>query len=99
QMATKIQIPLMKKYIVYMGIITVTSGLQLYAEPQLINPFFGVGATATTPANTWSINQLILTLGIQEGKVGQASALSLIVLLVALVAGAFLIFRTDFFDS
>lgn len=99
QLATQIQLPLLTKYLVYMGIVSFTNALQIYAEPQLLNQFFGVGATPTTPASTWSINQLILTLGIQEGKVGEASALSLMVLLVALIAGWFLVFRTDFFDS
>lgn len=99
QLALQIQLPLLSKYLVYMGIVTFTAALQIYAEPQLLNSYFGVGATATTPASTWSINQLILTLGIQEGKIGEASALSLLVLLVAVIAGWFLVFRTDFFDS
>lgn len=98
QLAMHIQLPLLSKYLVYMAIITFTGALQIYAEPELLNKYFGVGATATTPSNTWSINQLILVLGVTEGKIGEASALSLLVLLVAVIAGWFLVFRTDFFD-
>jgi len=99
QIAWGIQLPLIRKYVVYMLVLCVAGGLQVYTEPQLLNPIFSVGASDVSTSATWSINQLALTLGITEGKVGEAAALSLMVMLVGLVVAIVLVLWTDFFDT
>ena len=99
QIAWGIQLPLIRKYVVYMLVLCVAGGLQVYTEPQLLNPIFSVGASESSTSSTWSINQLALTLGIGEGKVGEAAALSLMIMLVGLLVAIVLVLRTDFFDT
>lgn len=99
QLATRIQLPLMRKYTVYMLVLTFAAAFQIYAEPQIINPLLRVGSTAQNSGDTWSLMQLALKLGVQEGKVGQSSALALIILVIGVLVALILIFKTDFFDS
>jgi multiple sugar transport system permease protein len=93
RLAWRIQLPLIRKYIVYMLILSLSAGLQLFAEPLILGPTLSVGST------TWSLNELALTMGIQDGNVGEAAALSLAILAVGVVGAALLIMRTDFFGT
>jgi multiple sugar transport system permease protein len=88
-----IEIPLMMKYVVYMLILCFAAGLQIFAEPYIMGTRLGVASP------TWSLNQLALTVGISEGKVGQSAAISLCMLAVGLAAALVIVFRTDFFDT
>ena len=76
-----------------------STGYPPNTEPQLLNPIFSVGASESSTSSTWSINQLALSLGIGEGKVGEAAALSLMIMLVGLLVAIVLVLRTDFFDT
>lgn len=94
QLATKIKLPLVKKNVVYMVILVVAASVQLFAEPYIVNSaiFFGL-------AKDWSLNQLSYTLAFGEGDFSSASAISVMLLIVCLIAALFLIFRTKFFDT
>jgi multiple sugar transport system permease protein len=93
RLAWRIQLPLIRKYIVYMLILSLSAGLQLFAEPLILGPTLSVGSP------TWSLNELALTMGIQDGNVGEAAALSLAILAIGVVGAALLIMRTDFFGT
>ncbi len=93
QMAIWIKLPLIKKYLVFMAVLTFAAGLQLFVEPQLISSSVYVGI-----AQGWSLNQLSYTLAFSAGNFAGAAALSLILLVVCLAAALLLIFKTDFFD-
>lgn len=93
QLAIHIQLPLMRKYIVYMVIMCVAAGLQIFIEPRILST---VLPGIVSP--TWSLNQLAVTGGIQEGRLGESAALSLLLLAVGVIAALVLIFRTNFFD-
>ncbi len=93
QMATQIKLPLIKKYLVFMAVLTFAAGLQLFVEPQLISSSVYVGI-----AKGWSLNQVSYDFAFNSGNFAGAAALSLLLLLVCLVAGLILIFKTDFFD-
>lgn len=93
QLAWSIRLPLIAKYVVYMLILSFSGGLQLFAEPLILNQILTVGTS------TWSLNQLAVMTGIQEGQVGTSSALALSMLIVGVIAALVLIFRTDFFDT
>lgn len=94
QIALQIKLPLIKKYLVYMGILVFAAGLQVFVEPQLISASVYPGL-----ASNWSLNQLAYTFAFQQNNLGGAAALSLMLLLVCMIAAVFVIFRTDFFDG
>lgn len=94
QIASRIKLPLIRKYLVYMGILVFAAGLQVFVEPQLISASVYPGL-----ASNWSLNQLSYTFAFQQNNLGGAAALSLMLLLVCMVAAIFVIFRTDFFDG
>jgi multiple sugar transport system permease protein len=94
QIGLRIKLPLIKKYLVYMGILTFAAGLQVFVEPQLISSSVYPGL-----ASNWSLNQLSYTFAFSSANLGGASALSLMLLLVCIIGAIFVIFRTDFFDG
>jgi len=94
QIGWRIKLPLIKKYLVYMGILTFAAGLQVFVEPQLISASVYPGL-----ASNWSLNQLSYSFAFQSNNLGGASALSLMLLVVCIIGAIFVIFRTDFFDG
>jgi len=94
QIAWQIKLPLIRKYLVYMGILVFAAGLQVFVEPQLISASVYPGL-----ASNWSLNQLSYTFAFQQNNLGGAAALSLMLLLVCMIAAVFVIFRTDFFEG
>ena len=94
QMATKIKLPLVKKYMVFMAVLTFAAGLQLFVEPQLISASVYEGI-----ATSWTLNQVGYDFAFVQGNFAQAGAVSLILLVASLAGGLLLISRTNFFDQ
>ncbi len=94
QIALKIKLPLIKKYIVYMGVLIFAGGLQIFVEPQLID-----GGIYTGIAEAWSLDQLSFELAFTSGDFGGASALSLMLLVPSLIGALIVIFKTDMFEE
>ena len=94
QIAWRIKLPLIKKYLVYMGILVFAAGLQVFVEPQLISSSVYPGL-----ASNWSLNQLSYSFAFQSNNLAAAAALSLILLVVCIIGAVFMIFRTDFFSG
>lgn len=94
QLALRIKLPLIKKYIIYMGVLVFAGGLQLFVEPQLLNTGIYQGI-----AEAWSPDQLAFELAFTNGDFGGASALSLLLLIPALVGALVVIFKTDMFEE
>lgn len=94
QIALKIKLPLIKKYIVYMGVLIFAGGLQIFVEPQLID-----GGIYSGIAEAWSLDQLSFELAFTSGDFGGASALSLMLLVPSLLGALLVIFKTDMFDD
>jgi multiple sugar transport system permease protein len=94
QIGWHIKLPLIQKYLVYMGILVFAAGLQVFVEPQLISSSVYPGL-----ASNWSLNQLAFSFAFQSNNLGEASALSLMLLVVCIIGAVFVIFRTDFFDG
>jgi multiple sugar transport system permease protein len=94
QMAIRIKLPLVKKYIVFMAVLTFAAGLQLFVEPQLISASVYEGI-----ATGWTLNQVGYDYAFVQGNFSQAAAVSLILLVASLSAGLLLIARTNFFDQ
>lgn len=94
QLATKIKLPLIRKYVIYMGVLVFAGGLQIFVEPQLLNTSIYHGI-----AQTWSFDQLSYSLAFDQGNFGEASALSLMLLVPSLIGALFVIFKTDMFED
>lgn len=94
QIGWRIKLPLIRKYLVYMGILVFAAGLQVFVEPQLIS-----GSVYTGIAKDWSLNQLSYDLAFQNNNLAGSAALSLMLLVVCMVAAIVVIFRTDFFEG
>jgi multiple sugar transport system permease protein len=94
QIAMRIKLPLIKKYVIYMAVLVFAGGLQLFVEPQLLNTGVYQGI-----AQAWSPDQLAYELAFTNGDFGGASALSLMLLIPSLLGALVVIFKTDMFDD
>jgi multiple sugar transport system permease protein len=94
QIAIRIKLPLIKKYIVYMGVLIFAGGLQIFVEPQLIDTGIYSGI-----AEAWSLDQLAFELAFTSGDFGGASALSLMLLVPSFLGALVVIFKTDMFEE
>lgn len=94
QLGLRIKLPLIKKYIIYMGVLIFAGGLQLFVEPQLLNTGVYSGI-----AESWSLDQLSFELAFTAGDFGGASALSLMLLVPSLIGALIVIFKTDMFEE
>lgn len=94
QLALRIKLPLIKKYIIYMGVLVFAGGLQLFVEPQLLNTGVYKGI-----AQAWSPDQLAFELAFTNGDFGGAAALSLLLLIPALIGALIVIYKTDMFEE
>ncbi|NDF02796.1 MAG: sugar ABC transporter permease [Actinobacteria bacterium] len=94
QLAFRIKLPLIKKYIIYMGVLIFAGGLQLFVEPELLNKGAYQGI-----AEAWSLDQLSFELAFTTGDFGGAAALSLLLLFPSLLGALIVIFKTDMFEE
>jgi len=93
QMALHIKLPLIKKWVVYMLIVSFAGGTQLFAEPEL----FSQATHGILVGDAWSPNQLATSLAFLSGNFNYAAAISVDLLVIALVCAGLLVFRTRLF--
>ena len=89
-----IQIPLMRKWIAYMAIVSLADGTQLFVEPKILN----LASRGVVPEE-YSLNQLAyqIAFGPQADFNGSA-AISIVLLVVAMGLSAIFVFRGGLFD-
>jgi multiple sugar transport system permease protein len=94
QIAMRIKLPLIKKYIIYMAVLVFAGGLQLFVEPQLLDTgvFNGI-------SHVWSLDQLSYDFAFTNGEFGSASALSILLLIPSMLGALVVIFKTDMFED
>ncbi len=92
--ARRIQIPMIRKWIVYMVILAFAGGTQLFVEPQLIS-----AASLGVAGRDYSLTQLSYDFAFQNNNVNYASAISVELLVVSLVVAALFVTRSRFFDA
>ncbi|MFC4245197.1 carbohydrate ABC transporter permease [Gryllotalpicola reticulitermitis] len=90
--AWHVQIPMISKWIVYMGILAFAGGTQLFVEPQLLQT-----ASLQRVSPTWSPNQLAYIFAFQHGDFNAAAAISIVLLVVGLLVAALLVTRSGLF--
>ncbi|MCO5967883.1 carbohydrate ABC transporter permease [Actinoallomurus soli] len=94
QIARHIQLPLLRKWIVYMVILSFAAGTQLFVEPQLLSQ-----ASNGVAGRDYSLNQLSYDFAFQNNNVGSAAAISVELLVVGLVVAGLFVARSGFFDA
>lgn len=92
--ALYIQIPLLRKWIAYMAVISLAAGTQLFVEPKILS----LASRGVVPRD-YSLNQLayIIAFGPQADFNGSA-AISIMLLVVATGLSAFFVFRGGLFE-
>ena len=94
QIAWRIQLPLLRKWISYMGVMSLAAGTQLFVEPQLLSQ----ASNAVVP-NDYSLNQLAYQYAFQQNDFNGAAAVSLLLLVIALALSAFFVLRGGLFET
>jgi multiple sugar transport system permease protein len=94
QTALRIKLPMIKKWVIYMLIVAFAGGTQLFAEPQLVSV-----ANLGLVSPVWSPNTLATYLAFQYNNFNWAAAISIDLLVVALVGAGALVFRTRLFKA
>ena len=94
KIAWYIQIPLLRKWIAYMAIISLAAGIQLFVEPKILS----LASRGVVPKD-YSLNQLayVFAFGPQADFNGSA-AISILLLVVAMGLAAFFVFRGGLFE-
>ena len=91
--AVRVKLPLIKKWIAYMVIGAFAAGSQLFVEPELISE-----ATGSVVNQTWSPNQLAYYLSFRLDNFNYAAAISIDLLVAALICAAVILLRTGLFE-
>jgi multiple sugar transport system permease protein len=91
--AIHIQLPMMRKWITYMVILSVAAGTQLFVEPQLVSQ-----ASIGVVGNDYSLNQLGYLYAFQQNNFNGSAALSILLLLVSLLLSTFFVARGGLFE-
>jgi multiple sugar transport system permease protein len=94
QTAWRVQIPMLRKWIVYMVILAFAGGAQLFVEPQLLSL-----ASVGVAGRDYSLNQLSYDFAFQMNNINGAAAISVELLVVSLSAAALFVTRSGFFDA
>jgi multiple sugar transport system permease protein len=94
QTARRIQIPLLRKWIVYMVILAFAGGTQLFVEPQLLSQ-----ASVGVAGRDYSLNQLSYDFAFQNNNINTAATISVELLVVGVVAAGLFVTRSRFFDA
>jgi multiple sugar transport system permease protein len=92
--ALRLKLPLIRKWIAYMVILSFATGTQLFVEPQLVNQ-----ASLGLVPDTWSANQLAYQLAFRYADFNGAAAIAVDLLVIGLVAAVLIVTRTGLFRT
>ncbi|MEU8567928.1 sugar ABC transporter permease [Streptomyces pathocidini] len=93
QVALRVQLPMLRKWIAYMLILAFAAGTQLFVEPQLVST-----ATLGMIPEGWSPNQLTYQYAFQAADFHGAAAIAVDLLLLGLASAAAVVFRGGLFE-
>jgi multiple sugar transport system permease protein len=92
--AFRLKLPLIRKWIAYMAILSFATGTQLFVEPQLVNQ-----ASLGLVSDTWSSNQLAYQLAFRYANFNAAAAIAVDLLLIGLAGAVLIVTRTGLFRT
>ncbi len=90
--ALRLKLPLIRKWIAYMAILSFATGTQLFVEPQLVNQ-----ASLGLVSDTWSLNQLAYQMAFRYGDFNGAAAIAVDLLAIGVAAAVLIVTRTGLF--
>jgi multiple sugar transport system permease protein len=94
QIALRLKLPLMRKWIAYMLILSFATGTQLFVEPEIVqHASFGL------VPDTWSANQLAYQLAFRYADFNAAAAIAVDLLLIGLVGAVLIVTRSGLFRT
>ncbi|MGD0167451.1 MAG: sugar ABC transporter permease [Gaiellaceae bacterium] len=93
QTALRIKLPLIRKWVVYMLVLSFAGGTQLFVEPTVL----GTAGLGVGIPKYWSPNQLAWFIASQYDKFNEAAAISVDLLAFGLVIAALLVWRGRLF--
>jgi len=91
--AWSIQIPLLRKWISYMIILSFAGGTQLFVEPRVL-----AQASRGVVPQDYSLNQLAFLYAFKQSDFNGSAAISLVLLVVALALSVIFVFRGGLFE-
>ena len=92
--ALRLKLPLIRKWIAYMVILSFALGTQLFVEPQLVNQ-----ASLGLVPDTWSANQLAYQEAFRYADFNAAAAIAVDLLAIGLFAAVLIVSRTGLFRA
>jgi multiple sugar transport system permease protein len=95
QTALRIKLPLIRKWVVYMLVLSFASGTQLFVEPTIL----GQAAQGIGISQYWSPNQLAWYLASYTANYNEAAAISVCLLVVGLFIAVVVAFRGKLFET
>jgi len=94
QTALRIKLPLIRKWVVYMLVLSFAGGTQLFTEPTVLAPAAqGIGIS-----KFWSPNQLAWFVASEYNQYNEAAAISVVLLVLGLVIAGLLVWRGRLFE-
>jgi multiple sugar transport system permease protein len=94
QIALRLKLPLMRKWIAYMLILSFATGTQLFVEPEIVqHASFGL------VPDTWSANQLAYQLAFRYADFNAAAAIAVDLLVIGLVGAVLIVTRSGLFRT
>lgn len=91
--AWSIQIPLMRKWIAYMVIMSFAGGTQLFVEPRVLSQ-----ASRGVVTQDYSLNQLAFLYAFKQNDFNGSAAISLVLLVVAFALSIVFVFKGGLFE-
>jgi multiple sugar transport system permease protein len=92
--ALRLKLPLIRKWIAYMVILSFATGTQLFVEPEIVqHASFGL------VPDTWSANQLAYQLAFRYADFNAAAAIAVDLLVIGLVGAVIIVTRTGLFRT
>jgi multiple sugar transport system permease protein len=92
--ALRLKLPLIRKWIAYMVILSFATGTQLFVEPQIVNQ-----ASLGLVPDTWSSNQLAYQEAFRYADFNAAAAIAVDLLAIGLFAAVLIVTRTGLFRT
>ncbi|WP_439601346.1 carbohydrate ABC transporter permease [Devosia sp.] len=93
RIAWSIQIPLMRKWIAYMVIMSFAGGTQLFVEPRVL-----AQASRGVVGQDYSLNQLAFLYAFKQNDFNGSAAISLVLLAVAVTLSIYFVFKGGLFE-
>lgn len=92
--ALRLKLPLIRKWIAYMLILSFATGTQLFVEPQIVQT-----ASFGLVPDTWSSNQLAYQLAFRYADFNGAAAIAVDLLMIGLVGAVLIVTRSGLFRT